>query len=77
MGSRDGYLRPACNGLEVPFTVRGVRWLYCWDTGTKRHCYLNLDTDIAEWHRSFHPAFAPQYAGLNDGEVEPKVIFDS
>lgn len=72
-----GRLVPACGGLERPFTVRGVRWLYCWHTAAKRHVYLNLDTDIAEWHRDFHPAFAPQYAGLDDGEAEPKVTLDS
>ena len=36
----------ACGGSEQPMTVSGVRVLYCWNTGTKKHAYLNLDTDI-------------------------------
>ena len=35
----------ACGGQEVPFTVNGVRVLYCWNTGSRRHAYLNLDSD--------------------------------
>jgi len=26
--------------------VQGVRVLYCWNTGTRKHAYMNLDTDI-------------------------------
>jgi hypothetical protein len=36
----------ACGGTEEPMTVNGVRVLYCWNTGTGKHAYLNLDTDI-------------------------------
>lgn len=54
-------LIPACGGTEKPFTVNGRRWLYCYDTSLKKHCYLDLDNDIAVWHRSFHPAFAPEF----------------
>lgn len=57
----DGPLVPACGGTEEPFTVNGRRWLYCWHRRSKRHCYLNLDTDIAVWNSSFHPAWAPEF----------------
>ena len=53
-------LVPACGGTETPFTVNGRRWIYCWQPSTGRHCYLDLDTDIAVWNRSFHPAYAPE-----------------
>ena len=36
----------ACGGREEPMTVNGTRVLYCWHTGTGKHAYLNLDTDI-------------------------------
>jgi len=39
-------IRPACDGTEQPFTVNGVRVLYCFDDVARRHFYLNLDTDI-------------------------------
>jgi hypothetical protein len=41
-----GRLVPACGGTETPITVKGFRLLYVWDTGTGKHHYLNLDTDI-------------------------------
>jgi hypothetical protein len=62
-------LIPACGGMEKPFTVNGVRWLYCWQPETNRHCYLNLDTDVAVFHRSFHPAFAPEFEFEEDVDV--------
>lgn len=37
---------PACGRTETPFTCKGFRLLYCWNTGTGKHAYLNLDTDI-------------------------------
>jgi len=43
---RNGRWVAACGGTEQPMLVRGVRVLYCWNTGTKEHAYLNLDTDI-------------------------------
>ena len=43
---RVGRWVPACGGQEEPMTIRGVRVLYCWNTGTGEHAYLNLDTDI-------------------------------
>lgn len=43
---RNGRWVAACGGIEVPMTVNGVRVLYCWNTGTEKHAYLNLDTDI-------------------------------
>ena len=47
---------PACGGAEQPFTVNGTRWLYVWDNHDLRHGYLNLDTDIVNWDREFHPS---------------------
>lgn len=47
-------IRPACGGLEVPFTYQGTRWLYVWDSATREHGYLNLDTDI------IHDDYKPQ-----------------
>lgn len=41
-----GQLVPACGGTETPVTIKGYRLLYVWDTGTGKHAYLNLDTDI-------------------------------
>lgn len=67
----DGSLVPACGGAERPFTVAGRRWLYCWHRQSSRHCYLNLDTDIAVWHRSFHPAFAPEFEHVPDSDPVP------
>lgn len=43
---KNGRWVPACGGSETPMTVQGVRVLYCWNTGTGDHAYLNLDTDI-------------------------------
>jgi hypothetical protein len=43
---RTGRWVTACGGTEQPMTVNGVRVLYVWNTGTHKHAYLNLDTDI-------------------------------
>lgn len=59
-------LVPACGGAEKPFVVNGRRWLYCWHPRSGRHCYLNLDTDIAVWNRSFHPVTAPELEFVSD-----------
>lgn len=56
MHSLPSSLIPACGGLETPFTVNGVSWLYCWQPSTNRHCYLNLEAQEIYWDRSFHPA---------------------
>ena len=53
---KNGPIYPACDGTEKPFQVNGVRWLYVWQPSTRRHGYLNLNTDIVEWNRDFHPA---------------------
>jgi hypothetical protein len=37
---------PACSGTEQPFTVDGVRYLYCFNPAQFRHAYINLDTDM-------------------------------
>lgn len=37
---------PANGGTETPITIRGFRLLYVWNTGTGKHAYLDLDTDI-------------------------------
>ena len=36
----------ACGGSETPMTINNVRVLYCWNTASKRHAYMNLDTDM-------------------------------
>lgn len=46
---------PACGGTEVPFTSRGVRWLYVYNPVQHQHGYLNLDTDIVNTDRDFSP----------------------
>jgi hypothetical protein len=39
--------QPASGGLETPFTSRsGIRMLWCWDSETGLHAYINLDTDL-------------------------------
>jgi len=43
---RNGRWVAACGGDEQPMLVQGVRVLYCWNTGTHKHAYMNLDTDI-------------------------------
>ncbi|OSZ33053.1 hypothetical protein BVZ28_13640 [Alcaligenes faecalis] len=68
-----GALVPASGGTEQPFTVNGRRWLYCWDTETKQHCYLDLDNDIPVWNRSFHPAWAPQFEHAQE-ELPQRII---
>jgi hypothetical protein len=68
---RNGPVIAACGGTEQPFTVNGRRWLYVYQPSSHRHGYLNLDTDITEWHRSFHPAFAPQFEGVEEEEIVP------
>lgn len=35
----------ACGGDEQPFTIRGVRFLYCFNPYLGVHRYLNLDED--------------------------------
>jgi len=38
---------PACGGTEEPFLSRsGKRLLYCFNPVTKKHAYLNLETDM-------------------------------
>ena len=38
---------PASGGTEKPYWMRlGIRVLYCWNTGTGEHAWLNVDTDI-------------------------------
>jgi hypothetical protein len=38
---------PACGGTERPYKTRsGIRVLYCWHTGTGKHAWINVDTDI-------------------------------
>lgn len=40
---------PAGGGYEVPLSARnGTRFLYVWNPRTRKHAYLNLDTDIIE-----------------------------
>jgi hypothetical protein len=38
---------PACGGTEVPFMTRNRRkLLYCWNTFTGDHAYLDCETDL-------------------------------
>jgi hypothetical protein len=38
---------PASGGTETPFKTRtGRTLLYCWDTNSGDHAYLDCDTDI-------------------------------
>lgn len=38
---------PASGGTEVPFMTRNRRkLLYCWNTHTGEHAYLDCDTDL-------------------------------
>lgn len=67
----EGSIIPACGGTEPVFTVHGVRWQYVYQPTSGRHGYYCLDTDRVEWHRSFHPAFSPEYAGLEDELPKP------
>lgn len=73
MDALPGRLVPACGGTEHPFTVNGRRWLYCWHPRSGRHCYLNIDTDVAVWNPNFHPAHAPEYEHV--APVMPKRLF--
>ena len=38
---------PACGGTERPFRTRtGKTLLYCWDTRSGNHAYLDCESDI-------------------------------
>lgn len=63
-------LVPACGGAEPVTIVNGRRWQYCFHPASGRHCYLDVDNDLATWHRSFHPAFAPEFE-LQDDQAAP------
>ena len=54
-GKLDNWV-PACGGDEQPFTFNGVRWLYVYNPAQHLHGYLNLDTDVVNTDRDFHPA---------------------
>jgi hypothetical protein len=41
---------PACGGDEIPFEFFGVRWLYVFNPATRKHAYLNLETDMVYTH---------------------------
>lgn len=56
LGFNEGMIVPACGGTEEPFVVNGTRWLYVYQASSGRHGYYNMDTDIVEWSRDFHPA---------------------
>ena len=60
MKANDNWI-PACDGLEKPFTIHGTRWLYVWNPGQRIHGYLNLDTDMVETSRDFHPTNLPYF----------------
>jgi hypothetical protein len=37
---------PACGGTEEIFVARNKRILYCYNPKTKKHGYLDVDSDI-------------------------------
>lgn len=61
---------PACGGTEPVSVVNGRRWQYVYDPENGRHGYLDVDNDVVTWHRSFHPAFAPEFE-LQDECLRP------
>lgn len=71
----ESHIVPASDGQEHPFTVRGVRWLYCWDRKRKAHCYRNLDTGELVYNREFHPAFSPQFTDIRNPEWDKALAF--
>lgn len=45
--SNEGYWQPANNKLEEPTTYRtGAVLLWCFNPVTKKHAYLNCQTDL-------------------------------
>lgn len=42
----SGMWVPANGRTEVPFMCKGRRLLYCWNTGTGQHAYLDCDSDV-------------------------------
>ena len=60
---------PACGGTEPVSVINGRRWQYCYHPASGRHCYLDVDNDVVTWHRSFHPAFAPELEGCKEPEL--------
>lgn len=57
---------PACGGSEEPYRTRsGVVVLYCWNTGTGEHAWLNVDSDIImtpdEAEAAHHPKSSDQW----------------
>lgn len=63
--SKDDLI-PACGGAEPVSVIKGRRWQYCYHPASGRHCYLDVDKDVATWHRQFHPVFAPQFESLSE-----------
>ena len=48
-----GFWKPACGGTETPFKFEGQTYLYCWHTGTGKHAYIHLESDMPmpdDWH---------------------------
>jgi hypothetical protein len=37
---------PACGGTEEVYTVRGKRFLYCYNPKQHKHAYLDVDCDM-------------------------------
>lgn len=44
-GNMDTWV-PACGGTEQEFTVRGKRFLYCYNPKQHKHAYLDLSSDM-------------------------------
>lgn len=64
---------PACGGTEPISVINGRRWQYVYQPASGRHGYLDVDNDLITWHRSFHPAFAPQFEGLDEPSMEARM----
>jgi hypothetical protein len=47
MSAEQGDWAPACGGSEVPFMTRGGKTLlYCYQASTRKHAYLDCDSDV-------------------------------
>jgi hypothetical protein len=64
---------PACGGTEPISVINGRRWQYIYQPSTGQHGYLDVDNDLITWHRSFHPAHAPEFEGCAEPSIEERI----
>lgn len=66
---------PACNGTEIPFKTRNrFTLLYCWQSSTGKHAYLNVETDLILSDEEAHMAMwgnDSQWHALYGGRKNP------